>query len=101
MSNPVVVFSMPDPGGRRSGIERRRFSYSGYIPERRREDRRETPSRRNGTERRCSLDRRSGLDRRDMKAQVVVDLEDFRRVKDRRNQSGRRSGIDRRDFMFA
>ncbi len=36
-----------DTGGRRIGIERRQFTYSGYIPERR-----------------CSLDRRSGVDRR-------------------------------------
>jgi hypothetical protein len=28
-------FSLPDNGGRRSGIERRRLSYSAHIPERR------------------------------------------------------------------
>jgi len=37
----------PDNGGRRSGIERRRFQYAFHIPERR-----------------SGLDRRSGIDRR-------------------------------------
>jgi len=37
---------LPDKGGRRLGIERRRFSYDHYIPERR-----------------CGKDRRSELDR--------------------------------------
>ena len=38
---------LPDNDGRRSGIERRQFSYSFHIPERR-----------------SDQDRRSGLDRR-------------------------------------
>ena len=38
---------MPDNGGRRSGIERRIFSYDFHIPERR-----------SGNERRSELDRR-------------------------------------------
>ncbi len=42
-----------DNGGRRSGIDRRQFSYSTHIPERRK-----------GVERRAGLDRRSGRDRR-------------------------------------
>lgn len=42
-----------DNGGRRSGVERRSFSYSGHIPERR-----------SGKDRRSGLDRRSGRDRR-------------------------------------
>jgi hypothetical protein len=41
------VFSLPDNGGRRSGIERRRLSYSAHIPERR-----------SGLDRRCGEDRR-------------------------------------------
>ena len=32
-----VVFNIGDNGGRRAGIERRRFSYSDHIPERRRD----------------------------------------------------------------
>jgi len=42
-----VFFFEKDNGGRRLGIERRQFSYSTHIPERR-----------------CGEDRRSGLDRR-------------------------------------
>lgn len=37
-----------DNGGRRSGIDRRQFSYSGYLPERR-----------NGEDRRSGEDRRA------------------------------------------
>jgi hypothetical protein len=43
----------PDNGGRRSGIERRRFQYTSHIPERR-----------SGHDRRSGFDRRSGIDRR-------------------------------------
>ena len=39
-----------DNGGRRSGIDRRQFSYSGYLPERR-----------SGNERRSGRDRRETL----------------------------------------
>lgn len=42
-----VVFYLSDNGGRRSGSDRRRFSYDVHIPERR-----------------SSVDRRSGIDRR-------------------------------------
>ncbi|NNK84749.1 MAG: hypothetical protein HKO91_04265 [Desulfobacterales bacterium] len=35
-----------DTGGRRSGIERRQFTYAGHIPERRVEDRRSGVERR-------------------------------------------------------
>jgi hypothetical protein len=38
---------LPDNGGRRSGIERREFSYDQHIPERR-----------SGKDRRCGNDRR-------------------------------------------
>jgi hypothetical protein len=49
VTDPKVVFSLPDNGGRRSGIDRRRFSYSAHIPERRR-----------------GIERRSGRDRRQL-----------------------------------
>ncbi len=42
-----------DKGGRRSGIERRVFSYAVHLPERR-----------SGKDRRCGNDRRNGVDRR-------------------------------------
>ena len=62
----------PDNGGRRSGLDRRQFTYSGHIPERRvLEDRRHV------------LDRRSGLDRRQGKTVSVKVVE-------------MRSGLERR-----
>lgn len=48
------TFSNKDHGGRRAGLDRRYFSYSNHIPERRK-----------GEERRIQVDRRSGRDRRD------------------------------------
>ena len=47
------IFPLADCGGRRSGTDRRQFSYFSHIPERR-----------CGLERRSGLDRRSGFDRR-------------------------------------
>lgn len=41
---------LPDNGGRRSGTERRQYSYNGHSPERR-----------------SGKDRRSGLDRRKLR----------------------------------
>ena len=64
-----------DNGGRRSGVDRRQFSYSGHIPERR-----------SGLERRSGRDRRSGKDRRS--------------GRDRRKGADRRSGTERR-ILFA
>ena len=59
MSGSHVVYNLRDNGGRRSGIERRRFSYSGHIPERRSEgDRRVSSDRRCGPDRRCGEERR-------------------------------------------
>ena len=48
-----------DNGGRRSRIDRRQFSYSSHIPERR-----TTEERRSGLDRRSGADRRCGADRR-------------------------------------
>ena len=66
-----LVFFLRDNGGRRSGIDRRQFSYSAHIPERRcGQDRRSRKDRRSGIERRkvtgvrISIDRRSGMERR-------------------------------------
>lgn len=49
--------------GRRSGIDRRQFSYSTHIPERRVKDERRgrQPERREGADRRCGIDRRKSL----------------------------------------
>ena len=49
-STKVPTVWQIDNGGRRSGIERRRFSYSVNIPERR-----------SGKDRRCGIDRRDGI----------------------------------------
>lgn len=100
VSEQHIVYNLIDNGGRRSGVDRRRFSYSGYIPERRSgKDRRNDDDRRCGTERRSGRERRSVEDRRMKDARVVV-LEDYRSGKDRRESRDRRSGADRRDFMI-
>ncbi len=51
----------PDNRDQRSGVDRRQFAYSSYIPERRVEQ-----GRRNGSDRRVRGDRRNGSDRRRM-----------------------------------
>ena len=93
-----VVFNLGDNGGRRSGIERRRFSYAIHVPERRSdEDRRSDLDRRSEKDRRTCVDRRSAKDRRNgVECAVAVER---RRGKDRRAAEARRSGMDRRDFM--
>ena len=53
-----------DNGGRRSGIDRRYFSYSNHIPERRQ-----------GLERRAKTDRRSGKDRRNDFSAYSVEMD--------------------------
>ena len=70
-----VVFSLADSGGRRSGVERRRFFYISHIPERR-----------SGQDRRSGRDRRSGIDRRKGEGEVVS--------YDRRSGIDQRKGID-------
>ena len=72
MKKAEIEFNLDDNGGRRSGIDRRRFLYAGHIPERRL-----TSDRRKG------IDRRSGYDRRDFLSQETDSKE-------------RRSYIDRR-----
>jgi hypothetical protein len=45
--------ALPDNGGRRSGVERRRFHYTSHVPERR-----------SGRHRRSGFDRRRGIGQR-------------------------------------
>jgi hypothetical protein len=67
-----IIWELRDYGGRRSGIDRRYFSYSDHIPERRRfVDRRTLENRRSGQDRRFPdiqkigmTDKRRGVDRR-------------------------------------
>jgi hypothetical protein len=72
MRDAYVVFDLGDNGGRRSGIERRRFSYSDHIPERR-----------GGVDRRCGKDRRDG--ERHVARQDSHD-EQMRRLSDQRGE---------------
>jgi len=84
MSQHYVIYNLRDNGGRRSGIERRRFCYADHIPERRlQKDRRASTERRSGDERRTTDERRSGDERRIGWA-----------------FGERRSGEDRRDFTI-
>ena len=71
VSNSPVEIRLRDNGGRRSGIDRRRFLYTDHIPERRAGeerrrgvDRRSGEDRRNGNDQPLEVNRRSGLDRR-------------------------------------
>ena len=73
MNTDDVAIHIRDNGGRRSGFDRRQFSYSGHIPERRElPDRRSGADRRNGTDRRqdqktpdkAFIEMRSGAERR-------------------------------------
>ena len=66
-----MMFFQKDNGGRRSGVDRRRFSYDMHIPERRcLEERRNCGDRRGDGDRRgypapqAQADRRTGLERR-------------------------------------
>jgi len=89
VSTDHIIFNLKGNGGRRSGIERRRFSYADHIRERRfGSDRRYDRDRRSGTERRSDF-----VNRRNSEEQMVS-------LEDRRNRSDRRIGADRRDFMI-
>jgi hypothetical protein len=92
MRDLYVAYNLRDNGGRRTGIERRRFSYAEHIPERRSgEDRRVSDDRRCGKDRRGKQDRRSGIERRASRRAGLV-------WKDRRGKSERRTGQERRAF---
>jgi hypothetical protein len=93
MTEYTVEFNLRDNGGRRAGIDRRHFSYTSHIPERRcGTDRREASDRRSGLDRRIGEDRRSGLDRRSLEERRIGSL-------GRRKNGERRTGEDRRDLM--
>jgi len=95
VGNSEPSFRIRDNGGRRLGGDRRRFSYSVHIPERRPgSDRRSGLDRREGLDRRSFVDQRSCMDRRCGEF-GPGDLE-MRSGKDRRNGTERRCGIERR-----
>ena len=55
MTRPKPFLNIMDNGGRRSGIDRRHFSYNAHVPERR-----------SGQDRRSDKDRRTGVERREV-----------------------------------
>ncbi len=79
-----------DNGGRRSGIDLRRFSYTGHIPERRDGD-----DRRNESDRRNISDRRASEERRKTPSQEIMS-EKGAKIIDLRSHLERRSSMDRR-----
>ena len=73
MSIASAVLAIIDYGGRRSGIDRRQFSYTEHIP-----------ARRSNKDRRSKPDRRSGLDRRTTEGGMKIIKIAGRKNKDRR-----------------
>jgi len=69
-----------DNGGRRLGVDRRQFSYTNHIPDRRR-----------GHDRRTGFDRRDNIDRRNDKVIIIKNGKDLRKGKDRRSSPERRA----------
>jgi hypothetical protein len=85
--DPPLEIGKKKRGGRRSGTDKRHFSYNCHIPERRwGADRRAELERRCGLDRRSSIDRRSDIERRKAES----------RGNDRRTGEDRRSCIERR-----
>ena len=79
MSIASAVLAIIDYGGRRSGIDRRQFSYTDHIPARR-----SNKDRRSSLNRRSKLDRRNVLDRRTIEGSMKIINVDGRKNKDRR-----------------
>ena len=73
MNNSNIMWELRDKGGRRAGIDRRCFSYSDHIPERRCKE-----------NRRIDQDRRSGLDRRSTEPHVIELMNEKRIGSERR-----------------
>jgi hypothetical protein len=69
-----IILELRDYGGRRSGIDRRYFSYSDHIPERRM-----------GENRRSQEERRSGSDRRHPEVRIAGIMDEKRENLDRRS----------------
>ena len=87
MNISTIALALIDNGGRRSDVDRRQFSYTDHIPDRRfRQDRRNSIDRRNGGERRSVINRRNNM---------VAELrfEDMRKGIDRRFCAERRAAF--------
>ncbi len=87
MNISAAALALIDNGGRRSGVDRRNFSYTDHIP-----DRRFKEERRSGIDRRIDGDRRNGINRR-ISMVVELKIEDLRKGIDRRFSSERRAAF--------
>ena len=88
MNISAIALELIDNGGRRSGVNRRQFSYTEHIPDRRfRKD-----HRRNDIDRRNGSDQRNGFDRRNGKVVELI-LESMRKGVDRRFVPERRAAF--------
>ncbi len=94
MSIGAMVVALVDNGGRRSGINRREFSYTDHTP-----DRRLSSDRRDANDRRDGKDQRNGLDRRDIVEETKPVT--LKSIISRRNGNDRRSIMDRRAAFAA
>ena len=83
-----MTLRLIDIGGRRTGIDRRDFSYTNYLPNRRGEE-----DRRHGDDRRSGLERRNDSDRRNSNA-IFKKIQ--RPENDLREWTDRRIGLNRR-----
>jgi len=80
MNITAMAIALIDNGGRRLGVDRRQFSYTDHIP-----------NKRLGDDRRTSLDRRDKIDRRNGKVIMLKNGKDLREGKDRRSNIERRA----------
>ena len=82
MNIRAMAILLIDNGGRRLGVDRRLFSYTSHIPDRRR-----------GHDRRTGLDRRDHMDRRNRRGdnKKKWERDDLREGKDCRSSPERRA----------
>ena len=82
MNITAMAVLLTDNGGRRLGVDRRQFSYTNHIPDRRR-----------GNDRRTGLDRRDHINRRNGEVIIKKNGKDLRQGKDRRSSPERRANF--------
>jgi hypothetical protein len=87
METSHIVFNLRDNGGRRLGVDRRRFSYADHVPERRL-----------GEERRSGQDRRGEAERRTESGRRAGNQLDS--LGDRQGRVDSRSTVERRESMI-
>ena len=94
MRDVYLSYTLTDHGGRRIGIDRRRFSYSEHIPERRC-----GVDRRSGKDRRLGVDRRSGMNRRASIERRTTPSRDRKGTSNRGGEYERRGSGDRKSVL--